>query len=88
MAEQTAPKLVVQDTAEPPAREPTAATPAAPPTPGLDAPMRATAERLVAEAKDAGTPSIWICEDDPKPVGGLEPTPWPNAPSLPCPQAL
>ena len=44
--------------------------------------------RLVAEAKDAGTPSIWICEDDPKAVGGLEPTPWPNAPSLPCPQAL
>ena len=53
MAEQTAPKLVVQDTAEPPAREPTAATPAAPPTPGLDAPMRATAERLVAEAAEA-----------------------------------
>ena len=52
MAEQTAPKLV-QDTAEPPAREPTAATPAAPPTPGLDAPMRATAERLVAEAAEA-----------------------------------
>ena len=44
--------------------------------------------RLVAEAADAGTPSLWICEDDPKPVGGLEPTPWPNAPSLPCPQAL
>mmetsp|Transcript_9434 Transcript_9434/g.25237 ORF Transcript_9434/g.25237 Transcript_9434/m.25237 type:complete len:276 (-) Transcript_9434:26-853(-) len=44
--------------------------------------------RLVAEAKDAGTPSIWICEDDPKPVGDLKPTPWPNAPSLPCPQAL
>ena len=51
MAEQTAPKLVVQDTAEPPAREPTAATPAAPPTPGLDAPMRATAESLVANNK-------------------------------------
>ena len=45
--------------------------------------------RLVAEAADAGTPSLWICEDDPKPVGGLEPTPWPaNAPALPCPQAL
>ena len=44
--------------------------------------------RLVAEAKDAGTPSIWICEDDPKPVGDLKPTPWPNAPALPCPQAL
>ena len=41
MAEQNAPKLV-QDTAEP----------VAPPTPGLDAPMRATAERLVAEAAD------------------------------------
>ena len=51
MAEQTAPKLVVQDAAAPPAREPTAATPAAPPTPGLDAPMRATAEALVANNK-------------------------------------
>ena len=53
-----------------------------------DGSARPGVERLVAEAKDAGTPSIWICEDDPKPVGGLEPTPWPNAPSLPCPQAL
>ena len=45
--------------------------------------------RLVAEAADAGTPSLWICADDPKPVGGLKPTPWPaNAPALPCPQAL
>ena len=45
--------------------------------------------RLVAEAKDAGTPSIWICESETEPVGGLEPTPWPaNAPALPCPQAL
>ena len=53
-----------------------------------DGSARPGVERLVAEAADAGTPSLWICEDDPKPVGGLEPTPWPNAPSLPCPQAL
>ena len=44
MAEQNTPKLV-QDAAEP--------APVAPPTPGLDAPMRATAERLVAEAAEA-----------------------------------
>ena len=44
MAEQNTPKLV-QDAAEP--------APVDPPTPGLDAPMRATAERLVAEAAEA-----------------------------------
>ena len=44
MSEQNAPELV-QDAAEP--------APVAPPTPGLDAPMRATAERLVAAAAEA-----------------------------------
>ena len=53
-----------------------------------DGSARPGVERLVAEAADAGTPSLWICEDNPKPVGDLKPTPWPNAPSLPCPQAL
>ena len=54
-----------------------------------DGSARPGVERLVTEAADAGTPSLWICEsDDPKPVGDLKPTPWPNAPSLPCPQAL
>ena len=53
-----------------------------------DGSARPGVERLVAEAADAGTPSLWICEDDTKPVGDLKPTPWPNAPALPCPQAL
>lgn len=54
-----------------------------------DGSARPGVERLVGEAADAGTPSIWICEDNPKPVGSLKPTPWPaTAPALPCPQAL
>ena len=54
-----------------------------------DGSARPGVERLVAEAKDAGTPSMWICESETEPVGSLKPTHWPaNAPALPCPQAL
>lgn len=42
-----------------------------------DGSARPGVERLVGEAADAGTPSIWICEDDPKSVGSLEPMPSP-----------
>ena len=52
------------------AREP----PAAPPTPGLDAPMRATAERLVAEQQAAEA------APKPEPPAPVAPPPQPSPP--------
>ena len=68
MAEQNTPKLV-QDAAEP--------APVAPPTPGLDAPMRATAERLVAEAAEAAP------KPEPPAPAAPPPPPPPPQPSPP-----
>ena len=90
MAEQNTPKLV-QDAAEP--------APVAPPTPGLDAPMRATAERLVAEAAEAAPkpeppapvaepPSVTVSPPVTArpPVAAPPPPPPPPKPSPPPPR--
>ena len=51
---------------------------------------RPGAERLVAEAAAAGTPSVWLVEDaGGAPESTLPATPWPEgAPAAPCPLAL
>ena len=44
--------------------------------------------RLVGEAADVGTPSVWLAEGA-VPLEGLDAAPWPaDAPPMPCPQAL